>query len=208
MSNLERVDEEILTEERACVKTMAGKRRREFAAGRVGARKALAQAGVRHWPLLKGAQGEPLWPPGIVGSISHCDVYCAVAVASTASVQGLGLDLERTDELQEELWPWFCTRSELERIRRLPSGQRQEHAALIFSAKECMYKYQYPLTRHWLDFPDVVIHLDERCQRFEACLEPAGQGGGPVHYGGRFAVWGQYVITALAIKPAGRTPAP
>jgi 4'-phosphopantetheinyl transferase EntD len=51
------------------------KRWREFAAGRSCARKALAASGHAPVAVLQGAGREPVWPQGIVGSITHCSTY-------------------------------------------------------------------------------------------------------------------------------------
>jgi 4'-phosphopantetheinyl transferase EntD len=56
-------------------------RLREFATGRSCARQALAGLGLAPAPILRGAKREPLWPAGIVGSITHCRGYRAAAVA-------------------------------------------------------------------------------------------------------------------------------
>src|SRR5258708_8108427 len=71
----------LLSLEESLVAKAVPKRRREFTAGRNCARRALAQLGYPDFALLAGSHGQPLWPPGIAGSITHCDDYCAVAVA-------------------------------------------------------------------------------------------------------------------------------
>ena len=48
---------------------------------RACAREALAQLGAAPAPILPGRRGEPLWPAGVVGSITHCAGYRAGAVA-------------------------------------------------------------------------------------------------------------------------------
>lgn len=53
----------------------------EFVTGRACARRALARLGVEPVPVPSGDRGEPFWPDGIVGSITHCDEYRACAAA-------------------------------------------------------------------------------------------------------------------------------
>ena len=65
--------------EQACIAKAGLKRRLDFAAGRVCARRAMAQLGVDGLPLLVGEKGQPVWPPGIVGSISHCEGHYGAA---------------------------------------------------------------------------------------------------------------------------------
>ena len=67
--------------ERALVGNATAKRRREFTETRLLAHEALRRIGY-DGPILKGSDGELLWPSGIVGSLSHCPSLCVAAVAS------------------------------------------------------------------------------------------------------------------------------
>src|SRR5262249_37950297 len=70
------------------------KRRYEFATGRRCARAALAQLGFPPAPLLAGPDRAPLWPDGVVGSITHTDSYRAAAVARAEQLCSVGIDAE------------------------------------------------------------------------------------------------------------------
>jgi 4'-phosphopantetheinyl transferase EntD len=48
------------------------KRRREFVTTRRCARQALAQLGVPPVPIRPGPGRAPVWPAGVVGSLTHC----------------------------------------------------------------------------------------------------------------------------------------
>ena len=67
--------------ELASVSRAVRKRRLEFDTVRHCARQALGELGYSPAPLLKGEWGEPQWPKGIVGSMTHCQGYRAAAVA-------------------------------------------------------------------------------------------------------------------------------
>ena len=82
-------------EEAAAVQHAVEKRRREFAVGRMLARAALAAIGDPPSAIPTGNHREPVWPAGIVGSITHCAGYCAAAVARDAMVVALGIDAEQ-----------------------------------------------------------------------------------------------------------------
>lgn len=79
---------DMLPSEEALVARAVDKRRREFATGRDCARRALSQLGWDEVPILAGPKREPLWPAGIVGSITHCPGYCAAIVARSTSLLG------------------------------------------------------------------------------------------------------------------------
>ena len=70
---------------------------------RACAREALARLGVPAQPIPTGSRGEPLWPDGIVGSITHCDGYRACAVAAAADWLTIGVDAELDESLPDGL---------------------------------------------------------------------------------------------------------
>jgi 4'-phosphopantetheinyl transferase EntD len=135
----------------------ADKRIHDFAAGRACAHRALSELGIVDFSLLAGKQREPLWPDSIVGSITHTHSYGAAVVARQRNLRALGIDCEVIDSVDEDLWSRICTPVELERLAGLPAGERGRQASLIFAAKEAFYKCQFPLTREWVGFEDVVI---------------------------------------------------
>ena len=57
------------------------KRQREFATGRRLAHGLLTELGVGGGPLLPGRDRAPIWPDGVVGTISHSRAWCVVAAA-------------------------------------------------------------------------------------------------------------------------------
>src|SRR5947207_7559339 len=91
--------EAALAEELALVGEAGDKRRREFAAGRACARLALERLGRSNGPVLRGSNREPVWPDGVVGSITHTAGYCAAAVTEASCVLGLGIDAEANQAL-------------------------------------------------------------------------------------------------------------
>ena len=65
-------DPRLFPAEEALVRTADPRRRAEFTAGRACARTALARLGLPTAPVLAGRAGEPRWPAGVTGSITHC----------------------------------------------------------------------------------------------------------------------------------------
>lgn len=135
----------------------AEKRIQDFAAGRVCAHRALRELGILDFSLLAGEHREPIWPAAIVGSITHTRGYAAAVVARQRDLKSVGLDCEVIDSVDEDLWSRICTPTEIARLAQLPPAERGRQAALIFAAKEAFYKCQFPLTRAWVGFEDVVI---------------------------------------------------
>ena len=149
----------LLPEEAACLGRAVAKRRQEFAAGRQCARRALQEFGVVDFPLRVGADREPLWPRGFVGSITHTAGICAAVVASRERFRGLGVDAEIVGVVGAELWPSICVAAETDWLASLPQPERAPAVTLIFAAKEAFYKAQFPLARERLHFHDVGIDV-------------------------------------------------
>lgn len=83
-------------EEDLVAKAVEG-RRREFITARRCARSALATLGSpASGPIRPGPRREPLWPTGVVGSITHCAGYRAAAVAQRNSLASIGIAPSRT----------------------------------------------------------------------------------------------------------------
>jgi len=186
-------------EEERCVRGAVATRRREFAQGRLCARRALARIGIRNFPLLIGTDRAPIWPEGVIGSLSHCGGYCAAAVARKGSILGLGLDVETAEPLDAELLALICTASEMTWLAESAGDAKGLMAKLIFSAKESVFKCAYPLTGFFLDFHDCEIRLDEALGAFTATLRnsslPRSWNGREV--GGRFERDSKYFYTGI-----------
>lgn len=148
----------LLPAEREAVEGAAQTRVEQFTAGRVCSRIALGRFGVAATtPIVRGEDRAPIWPEGFIGSISHTDQWCAAAVARLSDVRALGIDLEPATPLKEALWRRVCTASERERLKAGSSPGLM--GKILFSAKESVYKCQYPLTMQFLGFQAVEIQL-------------------------------------------------
>lgn len=158
--SLSRTDCRPLTVEEAGISSNWDTRRIvEFRHGRSCARRALARLGVvRDVSILVGRNREPLWPAGVVGSISHADNMAAAVVARDTDFRALGLDLEPAQPLDQELLERVCRSEELDALPRDPLAARRQ-ARLYFSAKEAAYKALWPILRHFLDFNELGIRF-------------------------------------------------
>ena len=190
----------LLPEETAPTGTMVEKRRREFAAGRRAVRAALAELGLPQAAILMGSDRAPVWPEGVVGSISHTDTHCLAAVSRTGGTRTLGLDIEPDLPLEPELWPEICTRAELDWLDARPAPERSQLARLIFSAKECAYKAQYPLTGMMLDFDAFEIAFDLQAGAFAATArEPIPPICAGHRLAGRFTRVADALVTSIRV---------
>ncbi|MFR9722621.1 4'-phosphopantetheinyl transferase family protein [Streptomyces sp. MS19] len=192
----------LFPEEAAHIARAVPVRRAEFATVRHCARTALARLGAPRVPLLPGDRGAPGWPPGFLGSMTHCTGYRAAAVARADALASLGIDAEPDEPLPD---PGIL------RMISLP-GERAQLAALtaelphvswerlLFSAKESVYKTWFPVTGRWLGFEEAEVTL--RPDRpdggtFTARLLPADS---PFRtLSGRFVAEKGLLVTAIAL---------
>lgn len=136
-------------------------RRQQFAAGRLCARRVLAEFGILNFPLKAAEDRQPLWPENLVGSITHTDGFGAAVAADKESLAAVGIDSEVAGRVKAELWRSICTPGEIRWLQALPESQQAAAATLIFAAKEAFYKCQYPLVGEWLNFHDATIEVPQ-----------------------------------------------
>lgn len=137
---------------------VSSKRRQDFTLGRCAARYALTRAGGgNNTPVLRGEGREPIWPTGLVGSISHGSGFGVAAVAPQHIIPALGLDIQAIeDRYSDDLIARFADPDEFDWVRS-DASKRTERAVKLFSAKESVFKALYPLGKVWFAFD--VAHL-------------------------------------------------
>lgn len=156
----------------------AAKRQQQFAAGRLAARQAIEASG--HAPAFpaRGDDRQPLWPEGLVGSISHTDRYALAAAAGSDSIPSVGIDIEALREMGTGLRQKLLTENETSRLEQ--AGRYDDaHVLQLFSYKECVYKAVYPLFGRYIGFGEVEISATDDGLR-AACTDPAHPAAGLV----------------------------
>ena len=209
-------------EEAPAVARAVPKRRGEYAAGRACARAALAALGAAPGPLLRDGRGAPVWPDGVVGSITHCDGYRAAAVARSADILTIGVDAEPHGPLPDGvLEAVHSTDEERGALKALTASLPQVHwDRLLFSAKETVYKAWYPYHRRFLGFEEAELllapdldtpasHVPDRGTYTGRLLVPGPlleEGVGPEVFTGRWIVRDGLAVTAIVVpNPARQT---
>jgi 4'-phosphopantetheinyl transferase EntD len=189
----------LLPEEAAALGRVSEGRLREYTISRACARRALAKLDIAPAPILSGSKREPLWPAGIVGSITHCSGYCAVAVARFEVFATIGIDAEIHAELPPGVLATVALEEELEGMRSLPaSGIHWDR--VLFCAKESVYKAWYPLARNWLGFKDALVTVQPELATFHARLlvpGPLVNRQSVTSFHGRYLVQNSLVIAAV-----------
>ncbi|RII91366.1 4-phosphopantetheinyl transferase, partial [Clavibacter michiganensis] len=159
------VDGGLAGDEGDAVATALPGRRAEFVTGRVLARQALAALGIRPGPIPVARSGAPMWPAGVVGSITHCAGLRACAVGRRDEHAGIGIDATPTRPLPGGV---------LARVADLGSppvaaGLDALRAAgvaspdsVLFAAAEAVAKARTSAHGGWhgIDGADIALHAD------------------------------------------------
>ncbi|MDH6145474.1 4'-phosphopantetheinyl transferase EntD [Kitasatospora sp. GP30] len=194
-------------QEEAVIQAAVEKRRREFTTVRACARQAMAALGLAPAPVLPGPRGEPQWPAGVVGSMTHCLGYRAAALARTTHVRSLGIDAEPAEPLPDGVLEAVALPAEQSELAAAHAADAQvPWDRLLFSAKESVYKTWFPLAHRMLDFSEARLSFhrtpgDATGGTFTARLL-AHAPTVPAVFEGRWLVSDGIVLTAIVL-PAG-----
>lgn len=117
----------------------------EFASGRLHAREALMQMGISFAELpIDKLTGTPVWPKGVVGSITHIGEFnfshVAAAVASSEEYNALGVDVEYSALIHPSIWSQFLTPKEFDLVQLTPVAEKSKLVSKIWSLKEAAIK--------------------------------------------------------------------
>jgi 4'-phosphopantetheinyl transferase EntD len=193
-----------LPEEEPLIAKSVAKRRNEFITVRHCAREALSVLGIAPVPILKGEKGEPRWPDGIVGSLTHCEGYRGAVVGRGVQVRSVGIDAEPHDVLPKGVLEAISLPKERAQLQTMPVGLHWDR--ILFCAKEATYKAWFPVTQRWLGFEDAHITFDVDATgtagAFESqiLIDPAASAGPPLStLSGRWSVRDGLTLTAIVL---------
>ncbi|MCB0346446.1 MAG: 4'-phosphopantetheinyl transferase superfamily protein [Bdellovibrionales bacterium] len=154
-------------EEIQLMENASARRREQFLMGRSAAREALqALGGPTGEPIMRGERGQPRWPAGYTGSITHAGEIAVAAVCALGNLKSIGIDLEETTRIVDaRLTRRICVDEEL------PWASLDTARLIqIFSAKEALYKALYPITGKYFGFKEARLEPDTKSEGFTAVL--------------------------------------
>ncbi|TPG90032.1 hypothetical protein EAH72_30885 [Pseudomonas caspiana] len=153
----------LLDQEQRHAVYMNQQRLREFTAGRNCARAALTRLGLPAAAIGMGAQGEPRFPAGVIGSITHTGNYCAAALTLKQGIRTIGIDAQTNMPLDQQLYRRVLGREP----RKTSAHDGFCEGTLTFSLKEAFYKAIFPVCQRKVHSKELVVNLlaeHGRCQ--------------------------------------------
>lgn len=146
------------------------KRRAEYLAGRFLASQLLKDKGV-HAQLGIGKHRCPVWPQGVVGSITHTDTLAFCVLAKTSDLYGVGIDAEPV-MLQNVIDTVKQNVIDVTESRIISASDLELRLAftLVYSAKESLFKALYPTVMAYFDF-DAARLLEFNVPRQQLLLQ-------------------------------------
>ena len=191
-------DDALLPEEAKLVAGAERSRCFAFASGRHAAHVALRELGFPRLAVPRRGR-MPVWPEGLVGSITHSRSLAVAVVGRRCHHIGIGVDIEPQDRVTSRVGERVLTAGERNELRE--AAWRTG----LFSAKESVFKAVNPIVGEYLAFRDVEItyagdgedcflaNTTRRCQSTETVA--AGKGYW-LRYGGHWLTL--FLVTASA----------
>lgn len=136
------------------------RRQAEYFFGRLAAREALRAIGATTLDVHTGHHRQPVWPAGLIGSITHSQDHAAALVLERGPLTATGIDVEGvSDGLSlESLVKTAIDADELAFLRRFePELDPATLVTLAFSAKESFFKAAYEDVGRYFDFTAVKL---------------------------------------------------
>ena len=135
------------------IKNSVIKRQAEYLAGRFSAFSALQKLGFVVDDIPTGKHRNPIWPQGVVASITHSDTIAICGAANSKNYKYLGIDIENrlSSELVAEIKSTIINEQE-ETLLKNSTLSFADAFTLVFSAKESLFKALYPSVRYYFDF--------------------------------------------------------
>ena len=136
-----------------------------YSTGRYLAKRALAELGVPVESIPTHPSRRPVWPEGIVGSITHSRRYAIAVVCGCPCLAGVGVDLELAGRVTGDIAASVMTEAELD--ARHGDWPPSAYTA-NFSAKEAVFKAVNPIVGLMVGFREVEIRWLVRERAFTA----------------------------------------
>ena len=189
------------------------RRQREYFFGRLCAQHALQAAAtvpaMAAVEIASGAAREPIWPDGIVGSITHSASFAAAIIAPSAAYAGIGIDIETVPSAAglDALATTVLSSDELRLLRSVAGATTLPLLiTAVFSAKESFFKASYADVGRYFEFDAVsvrAINLESGAIELEQHVDLCRQMRAGARHAVRFGRLEQDTVCTLHTRRLG-----
>ena len=177
------------------------KRKAEFTAGRYMAKCCLQQHRILNTKVPIGANRAPMWPPNIIGSITHTNNIAICATAEKSTHRYLGIDIEpvMSEQTAQQIAKAVLVNDEYHLVSAIEKPNPLI-LTLIFSAKESLFKALYPEVQRYFDFDAAQvtsINLANRQIQLKLVKSLTAELEADSHFQATFDISDQHVTTIL-----------
>ena len=186
------------------LKGASSQRRQEFVAGRYCVFNAARAIGLELETLPISAERGPVWPAGVIGSISHSKKLAIGCIGEVGQFRSIGIDTEEvfSNQTIKDIMEAIALDSEIAFItKEIPTRAKALAFTIVFSAKEALFKAIHPLCKQFIDFQEVKmtsLSLESKTFTLEVC-EKIELGHLPRVFQGFFFHEGNNLITVLPV---------
>lgn len=123
---------------------------------------------VGPWRIDSDGDGCPIWPGGVVGSISHTRGIAVAVIGDHGNVRSIGADIERIRASNTALSGRVLDARDRDDL----PVEMPDHvvASVYFCVREAIFKCLYPVTKVHHDWLSFRIGLDSRSRTFEGVV--------------------------------------
>ena len=125
-----------------------------------------------------------------------------VEKAEKGEIISIGVDVESSRALDDEIIDIIATPREKEWLATLADNQQRYWSKIVFSIKESVYKCYFPLAGDFLEFHDVEVILNPESGTFLASIVNPSKKLQLTRLQGRFVTTNQHIFSATTISCA------
>ncbi len=144
------------------------RRKAEFLAGRYAAQRAMKKLRIEKTTVGIGQHRNPVWPAGLIGSITHTATQAICAIVQNTDYQSIGIDLAEQISITtaNNIKDQIIQTHEINAFSHCPLSFEQL-LTLTFSAKESLFKALYPQVKAYFEFHAAeIVNVEMKSRTF------------------------------------------
>ncbi|RUT24826.1 hypothetical protein C0V97_13920 [Asaia sp. W19] len=114
------------------------------------------------------ASGAPVWPRGLVGTITHSRKMALAAGASARDYENIGIDTEIVGHIEDGILDLLFSKREIEFVESLPYPEQEKVKTALFCSKEAFFKAKTAMQKSFNSPNEIEIDVDISTKTFRS----------------------------------------